>query len=35
MSQPISIMDKPDYIRGDEMLCGDCHQPSISVVQTP
>ena len=31
MSQPISGIDKPDYLRGDQMLCGDCHQPSIGV----
>jgi hypothetical protein len=31
MNQPISSMDKPDYLLGDEMICGDCHQPSIGV----
>jgi hypothetical protein len=30
MNRPIS-MDKPDYLLGDEMRCGDCGQPSLEV----
>jgi hypothetical protein len=27
----MSSTDKPDYVSGDQMLCGDCNQASIRV----